>query len=264
MSKSAIGRVYGWRPDLPSQKPWFDHEQLTMRAGPTPDVMDMKAYIKWWYDQGQIGSCCTNSGIGAERLFRATHGLPDFLGARMFLYAAVRIREGTLGSDAGATIADTVATEQEVGVCLENLWPYSRPFNVKPSQAAYQNAATHKILVKQPVQQSQAAIEACLASKQPVHYGMTVYSSFESATTAKTGKVPMPKRGDQALGGHALYLYGYDRKRQVFLGINSWGQGWGLYGICAFEIPYAYILNPDLASDFWTILGMMKVQRKAA
>ncbi|MGI8571877.1 MAG: peptidase, partial [Solirubrobacteraceae bacterium] len=32
---------------------------------------------------------------------------------------------------------------------------------------------------------------------------------------------------------------------------NSWGEGWGQAGY--FTMPYAYLLNPSLSSDFWTI-----------
>jgi C1A family cysteine protease len=30
---------------------------------------------------------------------------------------------------------------------------------------------------------------------------------------------------------------------------NSWGSGWGLQGYCL--MPYAYLTNSRLASDFW-------------
>ena len=34
--------------------------------------------------------------------------------------------------------------------------------------------------------------------------------------------------------------------------MNSWGsEGWGCAGFC--WIPYKYILDPNLASDFWVV-----------
>jgi C1A family cysteine protease len=33
--------------------------------------------------------------------------------------------------------------------------------------------------------------------------------------------------------------------------MNSWGTGWGLKGF--FALPYAYVTNPNLASDLWVV-----------
>jgi C1A family cysteine protease len=44
---------------------------------------------------------------------------------------------------------------------------------------------------------------------------------------------------------------GYEDANQWFLVRNSWGRGWGLAGY--FTLPYAYLIQSGLASDFWTI-----------
>ena len=44
---------------------------------------------------------------------------------------------------------------------------------------------------------------------------------------------------------------GYDDGKQWFLVRNSWGSQWGLKGY--FTLPYAYLIQPVLASDLWTI-----------
>jgi C1A family cysteine protease len=44
---------------------------------------------------------------------------------------------------------------------------------------------------------------------------------------------------------------GYDDANQWFLVRNSWGASWGMKGY--FTLPYSYLIQPGLSSDFWTI-----------
>jgi C1A family cysteine protease len=83
---------------------------------------------------------------------------------------------------------------------------------------------------------------------------MLIYSSFEGEDVAKTGMVPMPSKSDQILGGHALLAIGYCDEKQCFIVRNSWGSSWGDKGYC--YIPYNYLVNSNLASDFWIITQM--------
>jgi C1A family cysteine protease len=94
-------------------------------------------------------------------------------------------------------------------------------------------------------------MKGCLAEGYPFAFGMTVYDSFEGDEVAKTGVVQMPSPDEQVVGGHAVLVVGYDDSQQIFIVRNSWGSEWGMGGY--FTLPYAYIVNPDLASDFWTL-----------
>ena len=94
-------------------------------------------------------------------------------------------------------------------------------------------------------------MKGCLASGYPFVFGFTVYESFESQPVAQTGVVPMPAPKEQVLGGHAVLAVGYDDSRQCFIVRNSWGPGWGMQGYC--YMPYLYLTDHNLASDFWTV-----------
>jgi C1A family cysteine protease len=76
-----------------------------------------------------------------------------------------------------------------------------------------------------------------------------VFESFESDEAARTGIIPMPKPGEQQLGGHALLCVGYDDDRESYIFQNSWGSDWGNKGFA--YIPYQYM--ETLADDFFTL-----------
>jgi C1A family cysteine protease len=94
-------------------------------------------------------------------------------------------------------------------------------------------------------------MQGCLAENYPFVFGFTVYQSFESETVAGTGIVPMPSPGEAVVRGHCVVAVGYDDTQRTFIIRNSWGTDWGIKGYCM--MPYEYLLNPQLASDFWTI-----------
>ena len=244
-------RKYGCNPDThKANKFLFDHRTLGL---PTNDIVDNSSYIHWVYDQLDEGSCTANSGLSTERFYRSTHGLPDFDGSRQFLYYVTRDSEGNADNDSGASIADTVLAEMTTGVCLESTWQYSQPLTARPSQSAYDEAANYKVISRQPIEQTQEAIETCLSNKLPVHFGISVYQSFESPVVSKTGIVPMPIRLDKFVGGHAIWLHSYNRILRKFFAQNSWGSSFGQGGKGIFELDYDYVLSTNLSQDFWTI-----------
>jgi C1A family cysteine protease len=95
------------------------------------------------------------------------------------------------------------------------------------------------------------SLKTCLASGVPFVFGIAVYQSFETPIAAASGLIPMPKPSETYLGGHALIAVGYDDQTHEFLVRNSWSTRWGIDGYC--WIPYDYLTNPHLASDFWAI-----------
>jgi len=90
-----------------------------------------------------------------------------------------------------------------------------------------------------------------LPEDTPSFSGSPFKESFESQEVAKTGIVQMPKRGEQALGGHAVLAVGYNDAKHTFPVRNSWGEDWGMKGY--FTLPYKYLSNRNLSDDFWTI-----------
>jgi C1A family cysteine protease len=89
----------------------------------------------------------------------------------------------------------------------------------------------------------------------PFVFGINIYETFESENVKNTGNVPMPDTSNEKLlGGHAVMAVMFDDDKKVFGCRNSWGTNWGDKGY--FYLPYDYILNSDLASDFWIITSL--------
>jgi len=171
--------------------------------------------------------------------------------SRLFLYYNTRAIEGTVNFDSGAYIRDTVKSFVKTGCCPETVWPYIiNKFKKKPNQQSYNQAKPHMATVYSRIN-GLANMKACLASGYPFVYGFNVYESFLSQQVANTGIVPMPAPGESLMGGHAGLAVGYDDVSQRFTIQNSWGTGWGQNGF--YTIPYAYLSNTNLASDFWVI-----------
>jgi C1A family cysteine protease len=243
---------YGWVPDLPDQrdKRYSAPEQVLKVL---PPKVDLRAQCPPVYDQGQLGSCTANA-IGAALQFnQMKQNETAFAPSRLFIYYNERVMEHSISEDAGAMIRDGIKSVATIGAPPEIPdWPYDiKQFKTKPPSNAYTDAKKYQALLYQRVDQQIDQLRGCLAAGFPFVFGITVYESFESAAVAKTGTVPMPKPSEKTLGGHAIMAVGYNDKLKRFIIRNSWGVDWGMEGY--FTLPYAYLLESNLADDFWTI-----------
>jgi C1A family cysteine protease len=243
---------YGWLPDLPDHRDQLYAAPAEM-IGALPAKADLRAQCPPVYDQGQLGSCTANAIAGAIQFDRLKQQLtPDFTPSRLFIYYNERAIEHSTASDSGAQIRDGIKSVAKQGDCPETEWPYViAKFKTKPSAACYADARKYKVVLYQRMAQTLSQLKCCLASGYPFVFGFTVYESFESASVAKTGHATLPRSGDAVIGGHAVAGVGYDDAKQWFIVRNSWGAGWGMKGY--FTLPYAYVTDSSLASDFWTI-----------
>jgi C1A family cysteine protease len=252
-----LGRL----PDLPDRRDWryasvVANPSLAVDLPPQVNLVDT-GYMPSIWNQGPLGSCVPH-GTGAALVYDlAKQGLiakPDaFMPSRLGLYYEGRLLEGTVGEDSGLTISDGIKVLGVPGAGPEADWPYDvSKFTEAPPQKLLDDAQYDAVKYAR-VPQTAADMKTVLASGLPIVVGFSVYESFESDAVAGNGVVPMPSGREALLGGHCMLVVGYVavESKPYWIARNSWGTSWGDSGYCL--MPEAYLLDSDLADDFWTV-----------
>jgi C1A family cysteine protease len=231
-----------------------------------PASADLRPQCPPVYDQGRIGSCTANAIAAAVQFDRMKEKLtPDWVPSRLFIYYNERAMEGHVGYDSGAQIRDGIKSVAKQGVCPESEWPYDDtpatsdggPFPAssragqKPSDACYNDAKQNTAVQYHRLSQLLSQFRGCLADGYPFVLGITVFESFWSAPGQQATVTPLPKPGDQPAGGHAVMAVGYDDAKGWMIVRNSWGPTAADHGY--FYLPYEYVIDHQLASDFWVV-----------
>jgi C1A family cysteine protease len=253
----------GWRKDLPDPRDrLYSAPSAILQALPASVDLTPKFPV---YNQGNIGSCSANALAAAVQFDRLKKGEnPDFIPSRLFIYYNERVIEGDVASDAGAHLRNGIKSLQKQGVCPETEWTYddTKPLTeggvfpvgskpaTQPPQSCYNDAVNYLITVYQSLNQNLSQLQGCLAAGFPFVFGFSVFSGWYNEKPPST-IIPLPSQADSLIGGHAVLCVGYDNSTNLFKIRNSWGPDQGENGY--FYLPYAYVTESNLASDFWVI-----------
>lgn len=278
--KAINGKYWmGWRPDYPdfrdytlttdTVKPMFGKTGVLKTDKTTlPKTTDLRKWCPPIEDQGQLGSCTANAGVGMVEYYERKAFGKHIDASRLFLYKATRTLMHEKG-DTGAFLRSTMGALALFGIPPEEYWPYDiEKFDDEPATFCYAFAQNYQSLkyVRLDPSNSQAKdvltqVKTNLAAGIPAMFGFTVYSSITQ--TNKDGKIPYPSKGEKIEGGHAIMTVGYDDGLKIkndtsgnqtsgaFLIRNSWSTDWGDKGYG--WLPYEYVLN-GLAEDWWTLI----------
>jgi C1A family cysteine protease len=267
---SKIGRKYGYiKHDLVDSDPKIKFTPLHAKqlgGAKAPSVLNLATQYNLpqalsEIDQGNLGSCTGNATAYALAVDQIKQkNTMAFLPSRLFIYYNARLIEGTPSEDSGAQISDVIKGVAQYGAVDEHHYIYDpEVFANKPPANIYTEAKlfsmTKYAALDLEADKSVGArinhLKLTLQSGYPIVFGFSVYDSFESDEVAKTGMMPMPKSGEQIVGGHAVCCVGYDDSKQCMLIKNSWGADWGLNGY--FYMPYNFIGDMNMTNDFWVI-----------
>jgi C1A family cysteine protease len=241
---------FGWKRDLPDAR---DFKYLLPKIQQIPEKIDLRPSCPDVVHQNNLGTCVGNSIASCYWFVEKRQNSEVFYPSRLFIYYNARKREGTIKQDNGVMIRTGMKTIAKEGVCPEYQWPYiEEKYATKPTLDCYLHAKDHQVLEYRKIKHTMTNLKGCLVSGYPFVFGFSVYDSFESKEVEETGIVPIPDFYKESLiGGHAVMAVGYDDSVNSFIVLNSWGKDWGMEGY--FLLPYDYILNKNLAADFWTI-----------
>lgn len=237
--------VYKLKDDQPDERDYKFCQLITPHPSvKIPSTVDLRSQCPPVFDQGILGSCTANAGVCARMMLT---NLKTLL-SRLDLYYEERMIEGTVNQDSGASMRDICKALNKFGVCEEEYFPYEiEKFTNPPTEEAVINALKYKINAYHALGSLLEIKQNIALRQQPVLIGMEVYESMESETVENTGKLPLPKKNEKLLGGHAVLVVGYTGINLIIR--NSWGPDWGDKGY--FYMTNAYFKR--YTRDYWSI-----------
>jgi C1A family cysteine protease len=286
MAFTAAGYGLGWLPDYPDFRDYSGNAEevkpllrkLSLEAGGRKRAsrasglkskQDLRSWCSPIEDQGSIGSCTANAGVGLIEYFeRRAHG-SHLDASRLFLYKVTRNLKHQPG-DTGAFLRTTMGAMKLFGAPPSEYWPYEiANYDNEPPAFCYAFAsnyqAIHYFRLDPPNMSTTGLVDNIkrfISAGFPAMFGFTVYTSLRQADT--TGQIPFPEPDDKVDGGHAVVAVGYDDNMKIqhqnvgakvtkgaFLIRNSWGIVWGDAGYG--WLPYEYVLESQ-AIDWWSLI----------
>lgn len=138
------------------------------------------------------------------------------------------------------------------GICSEKYFPdkftteaedyknYSIPI------MAYLDASTRRI----PYFQRLFTLKECTDAISQSKGILLGFECFSSIRNVPTGHIPIPELGEEQIGSHSVYAFGFSYTEKYIHFVNSWGESWGDKGHG--YLPMAYF-DDDLINEAWVM-----------
>jgi C1A family cysteine protease len=278
----------GWLPPMPDLRDYTEYQkeikEISKKLGIGTGKMkvatsvDLRQWCSPVENQGNLGSCTAHAGIGIVEYYEKRAFNKHIEGSRLFLYKVTRNLMQVKG-DTGAWLREVMAALVLCGVPAEKYWPYNvDDFEKEPDAFIYSVADNYEAVkyfchdplgAKIPYPAVLDSVKKYLEAGIPSMFGFWGFPSYKDSDVV--GGIPYPGEGEKAEWGHAIVAVGYDDNKKIknllsgnvttgaLLIRNSWGKEWGDKGYG--WLPYDYVLY-NVASDFWSLLGMDWVDSK--
>src|SRR5207302_799306 len=151
-------RGTGWLPDWPDHRDYTaEHpelrpelESLGIAQPSDPASLPLTVDLRPWFspieDQGALGSCTANAGMGVLEYYERRAFGKHIDGSRLFLYKVTRDLLGWTG-DTGAFLRTTMGALALFGAPPEKYWPYViARFDIEPSAFLYSFGQDYRAL----------------------------------------------------------------------------------------------------------------------
>ena len=226
---------------------------LVLPAIPVPLKVDYTSQMTPVRDQKDEGTCVAFASVVGVKEYedQKEYRKPIKLSPR-YVYSFCKKFDG-FPDEEGTYPRIAMKMLLKYGVCPESFWPY-RPFQSNDHKpGADLKAKTYRI-------KAYARMKTLLEMKRslmvngPFLAGVRVYDSWFTPKAQKTGLIPMPKKGEEIAGGHAICIVGYDDPRKLFKFKNSWSKKWADKGYG--YLPYAYIQK--YCQDAWSATDLIE------
>lgn len=235
-------------------------DELLAAATADASAGSLAQYVLRVLNQGALGSCVANSGLGAVRMSQVRQMIAAGvenpsppLGSRLLGYYNARSYHEATEIDKGTYIRFFFKALNQFGFCPESEWPYDTTrFAERPDQHVYRRAfdqrdPTDYYRITGVGDARLVAIRKAITLGHPVVFGTTISKDMTMGRGVREVMNP-PTDPEQYAGGHAMIVEGYDPTGFTIL--NSWGEGFGRRGRCVFSADY---MAWERTTDLWVV-----------
>ncbi len=205
-----------------------------------PIKVDHTAKMTPVRDQGDEGTCVGFSSVAGMKEYQEKIDYKKYVElSPRYLYAECKKIDRSAGE--GTTIRTAMKVLKHLGVCREKFWPYKPHQKDRAKAGAVSDAKKNRVLTYARIVDLYE-LKAGLAQKGPCVIGVDV---FRGMMETRTGVIPLPKRGEKVLGGHAICPVGYDDNKGLIKFKNSWSERWGEkgYGYLSYDYIDKYMMD---------------------
>jgi len=226
---------------------------LVLPVVPVPVSFDFTKLMSPVRNQGNEGTCVAFASVVGVKEFQDKKEYRKLIRlSPRFLYSLCKKFDGAPFEE-GTYPRIAMKVLLNYGVCHESFWPYAPRQKSLPLKGADIDAKMFKIKAYARLK-SRLEMQRSLLINGPFLAGVKVYKSWFNKSVEKSGFIPMPKRNEQLMGGHAICIAGYDDKLGIFKFKNSWGSNWADKGYG--YLPYAYMNK--YCSDAWSATDLIE------